>query len=280
VREVAAEDPASIAGAVADAALVLSAAGPFARTATTVVDACLGAGVPYVDIANEWVAVRAVLDRDAQAREHGVALVTGAGFGPAMTETLVLRLIEQAGAHPAPIRVRVASAAAVARRSEGVRRTIEDSLPQGALTYRDGRIVREALGTGATMLQFGGMVRQMMPAPVGDLETARLASAAPESLAFIPLPGSTSESPTAHPDSAEDTMSYAWAEITWAHGRSTSAELRTGEGVAATAAIAAETARRVLAGAEPGAWTPGRLFGPALAADATGADITLNPVAA
>jgi short subunit dehydrogenase-like uncharacterized protein len=46
--------------------------------------------------------------------------------------------------------------------------------------------------------------------------------------------------------------------------------------VQATAAIAAETARRVLAGAEPGAWTPGRLFGSALVTDATGAHLTLN----
>jgi len=49
-----------------------------------------------------------------------------------------------------------------------------------------------------------------------------------------------------------------------------------GEGVRATAAIAAETARRVLAGAKPGAWTPGRLFGAALVTDATGAQVTVN----
>src|SRR5262249_24434281 len=35
-------------------------------------------------------------------------------------------------------------------------------------------------------------------------------------------------------------------------------------GVRATAAIAAETTRRVLAGVAPGAWTPGQLFGAAL----------------
>jgi short subunit dehydrogenase-like uncharacterized protein len=49
-----------------------------------------------------------------------------------------------------------------------------------------------------------------------------------------------------------------------------------GEGVRATAAIAAETARRVLAGTKPGAWTPGQLFGAALVADATGAQVTVN----
>ena len=41
-------------------------------------------------------------------------------------------------------------------------------------------------------------------------------------------------------------------------------------------AIAAETARRVLAGARPGAWTPGQLFGAALVTDATGAQVTVR----
>jgi saccharopine dehydrogenase-like NADP-dependent oxidoreductase len=54
------------------------------------------------------------------------------------------------------------------------------------------------------------------------------------------------------------------------------AELRTGEGVGATAAIAAEVTRRVLAGAKPGAWTAGQLFGAALATDATGAQVTVT----
>ncbi len=52
--------------------------------------------------------------------------------------------------------------------------------------------------------------------------------------------------------------------------------LRAGEGVRATAAIAAETTRRVLAGAKPGAWTVGQLFGAALVTDATGAQVTVH----
>ena len=118
----------------------------------------------YVDIANEWAAVRGLLDRDEQARAQAVALVTGAGFGPAATETLVLRLVEQMGAVPGL--VRVAAAAAVTRHSDGVRQTIQESLSQGVtITYRDGQVVREALGSGATVLTFGGAQRQMLPGP-------------------------------------------------------------------------------------------------------------------
>jgi short subunit dehydrogenase-like uncharacterized protein len=269
VRTVDISNEASLAEAIAGVGGVLSTIGPFARQAGPVIDACLAAGAPYVDIANEWAAVRSLLDRDEQARAHGVALVTGAGFGPTATETLVLRLVEQMGMTPSL--VRVAAAAGVTRRSDGVRQTIQESLSQGvAVTYRDGQVVREALGSGAAVLTFGGARRQMLPGPVGDLETARLASGAANVMAYMP-------NPTEH---SSGTSSYAWAEVTGPDGQTVTAELHTGEGVRATAAIAAETTQRVLAGVKPGAWTAGQLFGAAFVTDATGAQVIVNRQAA
>jgi saccharopine dehydrogenase (NAD+, L-lysine-forming) len=265
VRTVDVSDAASLAGVITGARVVLSTIGPFTRQAGPVIDACLAAKVPYVDIANEWPAVRGLLDRDEQARAHAVALVTGAGFGPAATETLVMRLVEQLGG--VPDLVRVAAAAAVTRQSDGVRQTFQESLSRGvAITYRDHQVVREALGTGGTILAFGGAQRQMLPGPVGDLETARLASGAANVVAYIASPGAHGSGPD----------SYTWAEVVGPDGHALTAELHTGEGVRATAAIAAETTQRVLAGVKPGAWTAGQLFGAALVTDATGAQVTVN----
>jgi saccharopine dehydrogenase (NAD+, L-lysine-forming) len=265
VHTVDAGDAASLAEAVADVAVVLSTIGPFTRQAGPVIDACLAAGVSYVDIANEWPAVRGLLDRDEQARAHEVALVTGAGFGPAATETLVLRLVGEIGMVPA--RVRVAAAAGVTGRSDGVRQTIQESLSQGVtITYRDGKVAREAFGSGATVLTFGGAQWQMLPGPVGDLEAARLASGAPDVVAYIAGPAADSSG----------TDSYTWAEVVAPDGHTAVAELAAGEGVRATAAIAAETTRRVLADIAPGAWTPGQLFGAGLVTDATRAQVTVN----
>ena len=81
VHTVDVSDAASLAEAIVGVGVVLSTIGPFARQAGPVIDACLAANLPYVDIANEWPAVRGLLDRDEQARAHAVALVTGAGFG-------------------------------------------------------------------------------------------------------------------------------------------------------------------------------------------------------
>jgi len=265
VRTVDVSDAASLAEAITGVGVVLSTIGPFARQAGPVIDACLAAGVSYVDIANEWAAVRGLLDRDEQARAHAVTLVTGAGFGPAATETLVLRLVGQMGA--VPDLVRVAAAAAVTRHSDGVRQTIQESLSQGvAITYRDDQVVREPLGSGAAILTFGGAQRQMLPGPVGDLEAARLASGAANVVAYVADPAAPSSG----------TGSYTWAEAVGPDGYTSTAELCAGEGVRATAAIAAETARRVLAGTKSGAWTPGQLFGAALVTDATGAQVTVN----
>jgi short subunit dehydrogenase-like uncharacterized protein len=263
-RAVDVDEPGSLSAALAGARLVLNTVGPFTRRAGPVLAACLAAGVPYVDIANEFPAVWGLLDRDEDAREHGVVLVTGAGFGPAATETLVLRLV--GGTEGVPLRVRVAAAAAVTRRSEGVAQTVRETLGRGAITYRDGGLVHEPLGSGRTVLTFGGAARPVFPAPVGDLEAARRAGGAADVVAYQQDPAA----PTA------GTESVAWAEVTGADGLIRTAELRVGEGVRATAAIAAETTRRVLAGAAPGAWTPGRLFGAALVPEATGALITVD----
>jgi short subunit dehydrogenase-like uncharacterized protein len=202
VRTVDVGDAASLTEAIAGVGVVLSTIGPFARPAGPVIDACLAAGVFYVDIANEWAAVRGLLDRDEQARAHAVTLVTGAGFGPAATETLVLRLVGQMGA--VPDLVRVAAAAAVPRHSDGVLQTIQESLSQGvAIAYRDGQVVREPLGSGAAILTFGGGQRQMLPGPVGDLEAARLASGAANVVAYIADPAAPSSG----------TGSCTWAEV-------------------------------------------------------------------
>jgi short subunit dehydrogenase-like uncharacterized protein len=70
VRTVDVSDPASLAEVVIGVGVILSTIGPFTRQADPVIDACMATNLPYVDIANEWPAVRGLLDRDQQARGH------------------------------------------------------------------------------------------------------------------------------------------------------------------------------------------------------------------
>jgi short subunit dehydrogenase-like uncharacterized protein len=52
-RAVALDDPAALTAALAGVRLVLNAAGPFLHTAAPLAEACLAAGVHYLDIGNE-----------------------------------------------------------------------------------------------------------------------------------------------------------------------------------------------------------------------------------
>src|SRR5262249_16960568 len=146
----------------------------------------------------------------------------------AATETLVLRLVGQMD--DVPDLVRVAAAAGVTRQSDGVRQTMQESLSHGVtITYRDDQVIQEAFGTGATVLTFGGARRQIWPGPAGDLGAARLASGAANVVPYTPNPAAHRNAPASCP----------WAEVTWPDGRTAPAELHAGEGVRATAAIAA-----------------------------------------
>lgn len=241
------DDPVALRQLVSSGRVVINTIGPFARLAPAVVAACLDTGTHYVDIGNERAAVRALLDRDERARDRDVTLVTGAGFGLVATEALILALM-MTGATPVAS-VIVASAASSAHDTVGVRATVAATMADGATTYVNGRLVRAPIGQDATTLTFGGTTRQVIPAPVGDLEAARHLTGVGDVIAYIA------------PRDTSDDNSHAYAAITDPNGTVHPAELITGEGFAFTAFTAAETAVRLLSDAKPGAWTPCNLLG-------------------
>ncbi|MEU7096530.1 saccharopine dehydrogenase NADP-binding domain-containing protein [Kitasatospora aureofaciens] len=256
-------DPASLIAAAGAGRVLVNTVGPFARLAPPVVAACLDTGTAYLDLANERAAVRALLDRDAEARERDATLVTGAGFGPAATEALVLALL---GTGVGATAVKVATAPHSAHDTDGVRGTVAEAMAEGATRYRAGELVRAPLGEGATTLTFGGAARTVIPVPVGDLEAAREASGAPEVTAYaVPRGAGT-----------DDGRSHAYAELTDADGRVHTAQLSTGEGFAFTTAVAVATATRLLDGPPPGAWTAARLLGAEPIASLPGTTIQLG----
>lgn len=75
------------------ATVLLNCAGPFSRTQRPLVDACLRAGVHYLDLAGEVDEHRAVAARDAEARAAGVLLLPGAGFGIVPSDCLIAHVV-------------------------------------------------------------------------------------------------------------------------------------------------------------------------------------------
>ena len=74
--------------------LVIDAAGPFQESSTKLVEAAIAAGIGYLDLADgrDWV-VRFGERFDRQAREAGVALVSGASSIPALSHAVIDELV-------------------------------------------------------------------------------------------------------------------------------------------------------------------------------------------
>ncbi|GGW54346.1 saccharopine dehydrogenase [Streptomyces galilaeus] len=81
VRPASVEDPASLDRALAGAAAVVNAAGPFATTAGPVIEAALRAGIPYVDVAAEIEANADTFERYGdRARAQGAVILPAMAF--------------------------------------------------------------------------------------------------------------------------------------------------------------------------------------------------------
>jgi short subunit dehydrogenase-like uncharacterized protein len=294
-RAVRGSSPEGIAEALRTAApaVVVNTVGPF--TGTPLIE---GAG-HYVDLANELSAITGVLARHDEAVAAGRTLVTGAGFGVLATESAALRLCE---GRPAPARLRVDAIPAITnapgRVGEALAGTVIDAFVAGGRRYRDGRLVRARLGsdfarfalpdggtaetgalpTGELVAAFrasgaGEVVAASGEAPAGRLVRALLPAAA--ALLSIPAVGRFAKRrlATVAVPQREAPRAYSWARARgeWPDGTVREQWLRATEGMAFTAAVAAEVARRLARGeGKPGAYTPGALFGSSLAEAAGG----------
>jgi hypothetical protein len=130
----------------------------------------LAAGVPVVSTADSVADVRALLGLDAEARERGVAVLVGAGFGPGLSCVLA--------AHAAS-RFDQVEEVHVARSGTGgpaCARQHHAALAGTAIDWRDGGWVQRAGGSGRELCWF--------PDPVGAQDCYR--AALPDALLLVP----------------------------------------------------------------------------------------------
>ncbi|QWF81182.1 saccharopine dehydrogenase family protein [Amycolatopsis sp. CA-230715] len=80
-RQASVDDPASLDRALDGAAAVINCAGPFALTATPVIEAALRAGIPYVDVAAEIEACVDTFTRFADRAADAVVVPAMAFYG-------------------------------------------------------------------------------------------------------------------------------------------------------------------------------------------------------
>jgi short subunit dehydrogenase-like uncharacterized protein len=94
VRQFSLDNKETVVRNINDVKLVINLAGPFKNTNKQWVEACLESGTHYIDIAGEVPELEAVFDYDAQAKQAGIMLMPGAGFGVVPTD-IVANLAKQ-----------------------------------------------------------------------------------------------------------------------------------------------------------------------------------------
>lgn len=284
-RVAAVDDPAALAAVVAEAPVVLNAAGPFAHTTAPLVAACLARGVHYLDIAGEVPAVAALAARHGEARARGVMLLPSVGFDVVPTDCLLAHVARRCPKG----RTLVTAVSKPAFLSPGSAKTLLEHVDLGVVR-RGGVVTPLRLGSIERAFDFGGAARPCLNVSFVDVVTAYyttgigdvttfveatpLLRLLPIGLMLAPLIRSPfgelvgralADAVWRDPPGTTDTDSYRMtvvAECSDGNGRTVRSRLTTPEAYDFTGVTAAAIAARVAAGeAEPGFQTPARLFG-------------------
>ncbi|MCC6765436.1 MAG: saccharopine dehydrogenase NADP-binding domain-containing protein [Deltaproteobacteria bacterium] len=83
-------DQKNLREVVTGAALVVLGAGPYIRTSAPVIEACLEAGVPYLDYDDDVESTEHALGLADRARAAGIPLYVGCGASPGMSNVLAV----------------------------------------------------------------------------------------------------------------------------------------------------------------------------------------------
>lgn len=83
------EDPGRLRDLIGGTDLVANFAGPYYRSGTAVLEACVDVGCDYLDVCDDADVTLALLDLDADARAAGVRALVGMGSSPGIANVLV-----------------------------------------------------------------------------------------------------------------------------------------------------------------------------------------------
>ena len=294
-------DPAAVRRNISGHKLVLHCAGPFSKTSSPMVDACLSEGVHYLDITGEIAVFEAVHQKDAEARRTDVVLLPGAGFDVVPTDCLAGRLVE---ALPAATSLKLAFEAGGGP-SPGTARTSVERLGQGGCVRRDGQLKPVPMAWKTRTIPFAHAEREAVTIPWGDVYTAFVSTGIGDVEVYLALPPSAIrkmqrlrllqpllrlgavkaflqkqiERKVSGPSGERraKTTCQLWGEVKSADGRLVSATMTTPNGYDLTVSASLGLVEYLLENeVEGGYYTPSLLMGPSYAESLEGVSFTLR----
>jgi short subunit dehydrogenase-like uncharacterized protein len=285
-RAFALGDTTALREAVSEADAVLHCAGPFARTARPMVEACLREGAHYLDITGEIEVFEYVASQEARAAEAGVMLMPGVGFDVVPTDCLAAYLVQQQpGAQYLELAILITGGV-----SRGTAATAAMNAGRGSAIRKDGRITRTPAVWRTRRADFGRGPTDVTSIPWGDVATAWHTTGIPNIITYAKLPDAAvrllkasnyagpllrarpvqsfleafAKERASGPDAStrRTGQSFVWGRARTGSGRAATARLSAPETYALTARTALESAERVRDGhADPGFQTPAGHFG-------------------
>ncbi len=183
-RVLSLDDPRGLDRGLAGVGVVIHAAGPFSRTATPMVEACLRNGVHYTDITGEIEVFEAMAARDAEAKKAGIMVMPGTGFDVVPTDCLAGHLARRL---PDATHLGLAFVSLGGGLSHGTATTMVENLHRGSLVRRDGELVSVATGEVTTEVDFGRGPKPALAIPWGDVATAWRSTSIPNIEVYLPM---------------------------------------------------------------------------------------------
>jgi len=180
------DDRPGLEAALRRSSRVLHTAGPFSRTAASMLDACLATGTPYLDMSGEVDSVAATLAHDEAARRRGIPLIAGAGFGVTAGDCIAAHVARR---YPRATRLQIAIDLRYAsRRSAGATVSTLDVLGGGGAWIESGRLVRGPLAHDRFRATLAERPQTFASAPMAEALAAFQTTGIANVVAGIPVP--------------------------------------------------------------------------------------------
>lgn len=280
-------DAAALDRALRDVPAVLHCAGPYKFTSQPMADACLRAGVHYLDLTGEIPVFEALAARDTEAKARKVMLLPAVGFDVVPTDCLAVHLKRRL-----PSATRLALAFRSIGRSglpPGTQHTMIELLPFGDRVRQGGKLVVPERSLKTRSIDFGQGPVQATRFTWGDVFTAWYSTGIPDIEVYTVLPAAMQKRlgllktlrplfrfgplrallhrgvrPGPSAEARAKTVTHVWGEVADEQGRTAVARLHGPEaGLVWTTRAALAAVKKVLAGSfSPGFQTAGRAFGP------------------
>lgn len=278
--------------------LVLHSAGPFIHTARPMMEACLLAGVHYLDITGEIPVFEMAARLGPRAKEAGIMILPGTGFDVVPTDCLALHLKNRL---PDATQLQLAFATIGGRISHGTATTMVENLGRPGAVRLRGDITPVPVGYKTMTVPFqNGIDRFAMTIPWGDVSTAYYSTGIPNIETYMSVhPAVHRQMVRLHrylgwllrsnmvrsilkkrirnqppgPSDAQriEARSYVWGRVRNEAGEERTARLALPEGYSLTAITSVNISKKVLAGQAPqGFQTPAKAYGADLIMEVAG----------